>query len=195
MNFLAHFHLAWPDDMLLLGALEGEYHRGPLRGELPQRFEQGIALHRAIDAYTDRHQSVHALRPLFQPPLRRFAGILIDLAFDHLLHQNWHRFGPLPVEEFSERVYDVLRAGRPLLSNKAKQMADRLTDYDLLSRYAEWETIPASAARIGNRFRRGNPLEDVDTALRELLPELQSSFLAFYPDLIEFSTLTRNRQS
>ncbi len=53
MNFLAHFHLAWPDEGLVAGGLEGDYIKGPLRGALPPDLERGIKLHRAIDAYTD----------------------------------------------------------------------------------------------------------------------------------------------
>ena len=66
MNFLAHFHLAWPDDMLLLGALEGEYHRGPLRGELPDRFEPactGVVSDRETCSHLD-HRVPRLLRPL-----------------------------------------------------------------------------------------------------------------------------------
>ena len=29
MNFLAHFHLAWPDAGLVAGGLEGDYYKGP----------------------------------------------------------------------------------------------------------------------------------------------------------------------
>ena len=62
MNFLAHFHLAWPDEGLIAGGLEGDYLKGPLRGELPPELERGIKLHRAIDAYTDKHDLVRQLR-------------------------------------------------------------------------------------------------------------------------------------
>ena len=51
MNYLAHFHLAWPDPGLVVGGLEGDYYKGPLRGDLPGDIESGVRLHRAIDAY------------------------------------------------------------------------------------------------------------------------------------------------
>ncbi len=55
VNFLAHFHLAWPDQHLVLGGLEGDFHKGGLPGTLPAALQDGVALHRAIDAYTDSH--------------------------------------------------------------------------------------------------------------------------------------------
>ena len=73
MNFLAHFHLAWPDEGLIAGGLEGDYYKGPLRGDLPSGLEQGVRLHRAIDAYTDSHPRVEAVasRPRAAAELRR----------------------------------------------------------------------------------------------------------------------------
>ena len=85
MNFLAHFHLAWPDEGLVAGGLEGDYHKGPLRGELPPAIERGVKLHRAIDAYTDSHPLIQQLRRDLPRNLRRYAGSLIDLSFDQYL--------------------------------------------------------------------------------------------------------------
>ena len=42
MNFLAHFQLAWPDEGLVLGALEGDYYKGPLGSELPGDLARGV---------------------------------------------------------------------------------------------------------------------------------------------------------
>ena len=85
MNFLAHFHLAWPDEGLIAGGLEGDFYKGPLRDDLPEAVARGVQLHRAIDAYTDQHPALKELRAELPPHLRRFAGIVIDLSFDHFL--------------------------------------------------------------------------------------------------------------
>ena len=62
MNFLAHFHLAWPDEGLVVGGLEGDYVKGQLRGALPAQLEKGIKLHRAVDDFTDAHPLILQLR-------------------------------------------------------------------------------------------------------------------------------------
>ena len=105
MNFLAHFHLAWPDDGLVVGGLEGDYLKGPLRGTLPTHIEAGVRLHRAIDAYTDSHPIIQELRREFPEQLRRYAGILIDLSFDHYLSQHWARFSALSLQRFNSIYY------------------------------------------------------------------------------------------
>lgn len=187
MNFLAHFHLAWPDELLVVGGLEGDFHKGQLPGNLHQGLQAGVALHRAIDAYTDAHPEVDALRRLFPGELRRFAGILIDLSFDHFLSLHWQSYSDLPREKFIQETYQLLSRHEALLSEKASLMASRLQEYDLLNRYQQWETIGATAARIGQRLHRQNPLHKAGELLLPLLPELEASFAVFYPQLIEFS--------
>ncbi|MEE4146648.1 MAG: ACP phosphodiesterase [Halieaceae bacterium] len=187
MNFLAHFHLAWPDGGLLAGGLEGDFYKGPLRGELPEAIERGVRLHRAIDAYTDSHPVVEQLRRDFPPELRRYAGILIDLSFDHFLSVYWSDYSELSLETFNARVYRSLRDQQHSLSGGSRRMLARMVEYDILGLYLDWETVPASAGRIGERFRRGNPLSDVGRQLAPARAMLEQAFLAFYPELQDFS--------
>lgn len=187
MNYLAHFHLAWPDEDLLAGGLEGDYFKGPLRQQLSAGLERGVRLHRAIDAYTDQHPELASLRAAFDPGLRRFAGILVDLSFDHFLSIHWHQYSGESLDAFNRDVYRGLVARRSELSSAARRMLDRLVRYDLLGRYSHWETIPASASRVGERFSRGNPFLSVEEQLEALRPQLESAFLRFYPQLQEYA--------
>ena len=183
MNFLAHFHLASPDAGLIVGGLEGDYFKGPLRGELPLDLERGIKLHRAIDAYTDGHCLVQQLRREFPPNLRRYAGILIDLSFDHYLSLHWSRFCDIPLAAFNTATYRTLVEHEASLSHSARMMLARLQEYDILNLYLTWETVPATAARIGERFKRHNPFLDINRELSPLKGALEHAFLNFYPQL------------
>lgn len=186
MNFLAHFHLAWPDPGLLAGGLEGDYYKGLLRGELPEGIERGVRLHRAIDAYTDSHPLVAQLRRDFPRGLRRYAGILIDLSFDHYLSRHWQDYSDIPLARFNAAVYRALQTQEHALSEGSRRMLARMLEYDILGLYLDWESVPASAARIGQRFSRGNPLADVGRELAPARDMLEQSFLGFYPDLRAF---------
>jgi acyl carrier protein phosphodiesterase len=193
MNFLAHFHLAWPDEGLVVGALEGDFRKGWLRGDLPGDIERGVALHRAIDAYTDSHALMAQLRLEFAPAMRRYAGILIDLSFDHYLSRHWQQFSDLSLAEFIPDVYRRLEENRCHLSGSAEKMRRRMLQYDILGKYHDWETVPASAARIGERFRRGNPFLNAAVHLEPVRNKLEQTFLAFYPELQAWTVTTRDR--
>ena len=186
MNFLAHFHLAWPDEGLVAGGLEGDYFKGPLLGTLSPTLEAGVKLHRAIDAYTDDHAIVQQLRRELPPQLRRYAGILIDLSFDHYLSRHWSDFSTLSLKDFSDAIYHKLIANEAHLSKAARRMAARLVEHDVLNLYLEWETVLASAARLGQRFKRHNPFLDLDRELTPARELLEVAFLDFYPQLQSF---------
>jgi acyl carrier protein phosphodiesterase len=190
MNFLAHFHLAWPDEGLIAGGLEGDYYKGVLRGQLPAHVERGVKLHRAIDAYTDGHPLILQLRRELPPGLRRYAGILIDLCFDHYLSLHWTRFSSVSLPDFSRAVYRILDAQESALSDGARRMTARLIEYDVLNLYQEWGTVTATAARIGERFRRDNPFLDLERVLSPSKDTLERAFLDFYPQLEAFCRKT-----
>ena len=186
MNFLAHFHLAWPDEGLVAGGLEGDYVKGLLHGALPLGLERGIKLHRAIDAYTDGHPLIQQLRRDLPPGLRRYAGILIDLSFDHYLSRHWSNFSDIPLADFNSGVYRTLTAHEFVLSEGARRMLARLVEFDILNLYTEWETVLATAARIGQRFQRHNPFLNLDRELSPAQDTLEQAFLNFYPQLQSF---------
>jgi acyl carrier protein phosphodiesterase len=188
VNFLAHFHLAWPDEGLLAGGLEGDYIKGPLRGALPPDLERGITLHRAIDAYTDDHPLIRQLRRELPEGLRRYAGILIDLSFDHYLSLHWSKFSDIPLPHFNSGVYRTLLAHEFVLSEGARKMLVRLVEYDVLNLYTQWETVLATATRLGQRFKRHNPFLDIDRELSPSKDALEQAFLNFYPHLQSFCT-------
>ncbi len=186
MNFLAHFHLAWPDEGLVAGGLEGDYIKGPLRGALPPDIERGIQLHRALDAYTDGHPLIQQLRRDLPQSLRRYAGILIDLSFDHYLSRHWSTFSDISLPHFNRGVYRTLSNPELVLSEGARRMSARLITFDLLNLYTDWETVLTTATRIGQRFRRHNPFLDIDRELSPAQHTLEQAFLNFYPQLQSF---------
>jgi acyl carrier protein phosphodiesterase len=184
MNYLAHFQLAQDSDAGLLGALLGEYVKGPLRGAWPSAWEQGIRLHRRIDAFSDGHGSRLLFAEAVPAEYRRYAGIVFDVYCDHLLSLHWSRFEPQPLPIFAARVYALLERHMAQLSPPAARMARRLIEYDVLCIYHEWKTVSGSLARIGERFARANPLARAGNELEEYLPLAERLFLDLYPALI-----------
>ena len=185
MNYLAHFHLAGDNDDWIVGALLGEFVKGPLRGEWPAALEQGMRLHRKIDAYSDNHPARAQFARELPGEYRRYAGIVLDVCCDHLLSLHWNRFHPLTLPKFAQRVYALLKQHEQQMPPAAAKMAQRIVHYDVLCIYDDWETVTGSLRRIGERISRSNPITRVDNELRQYLPQAERAFLSLYPDLIE----------
>ena len=167
MNVLAHALLAAPDPELMLGGLIGDFVRGRIDDALPKRVRDGIALHRAIDAYTDAHEDVAAARRLFDPPFRRYAGVLLDVWFDHLLARQWTRFGDGDLDAFSDRVRSVIDAGDAILPERMRAFAAYLASNDLPAAYRDTAMIGRVLHGMSRRLTRENPLADALPVLVE----------------------------
>ena len=77
MNFLAHTLFAGDAGADRIGGLLGDFVKGLLPAGLPPDLASGVALHRAIDGFADRHPGVRRQSgqgESFTPPRERRAG-------------------------------------------------------------------------------------------------------------------------
>lgn len=197
MNYLAHFHLASAHDDWLVGALLGDYVKGPLQGQWPRGWEEGIRLHRRIDAISDRHPLRAELAAALPPEFRRYAGIVLDVCCDHWLSRDWSLWQAQSLPDFAERVYAVLARAQPELPPPAQRFAQRLREYDMLTAYHDRAAVPATLQRIGSRLARTNPLCDAGGECAAAAAQLHGGFGAFYGDLqrelaADFASATLN---
>ena len=181
MNYLAHFQLSHGDDGLMIGALLGDFIKGPLKGEHPISWEQGITLHRRIDAYTDSHPLLKTAQQLLPLQFHRFSGIMLDVAFDHFLSIHWQRFHPQARSLFIEEIYQLL--SKHTLPEAAQHQASTLIEYDVLTRYQQWDIVDAALKRISKRLKRKNPLALAAKELLQHYNALEDVFLEFYPEI------------
>jgi len=163
MNFLAHLLLAGEDEDLRLGALFGDFVRGRAAlNTFRPPVRTGIMLHRFIDGQTDSQPEIASLRDGFPPEFRRYAGIVIDLVFDHQLALTWDQRCGQSLEVFDAGVRDMLSRHEqevPAALGRFMAYADRR---GLFAAYREKSEILHSLRGIGRRLSRPNPLHRVD---------------------------------
>lgn len=184
MNFLAHLCLANGDSGLMMGGLIGDFVRGrrALRA-YPEPIRQGIVLHRYIDKCTDRSPVVKNLLPKFPREFRRYAGIIIDLAFDHELAVNWWRYMPGSLERFDVEIRDLLSANTEWVPDKLTLFMHYAERHGLFSAYRQEAVVLNALAGTGMRLSRPNPLHRVDEIWPEMAPLFKQSFRQFFPQI------------
>jgi acyl carrier protein phosphodiesterase len=187
LNHLAHFHLAGECEHLVVGALLGDYVKGPLTGALPPALERGVKLHRRVDAFTDSHAALRALRVHFGPGERRLAGVVTDLFFDYLLTRHWQLFHAAALDAFSARVYAILERHARALPPPAARQARRIVEHDLLCRYGEAAVLEGTLERLGEVLRQPQAMRAATAVAWSRIGEFEESFLAFYPQLVEIA--------
>lgn len=183
MNYLAHLLLSGPDPDWRLGGLLGDFVKGPLRGERPAAIEAGIRLHRRIDATTDDHPAYRDSLALLDPHWRRYAGIVLDIWFDHLLNRQWSRWHPQPLEEFCDQCWRDFHARSRYIPPRALAFMQRAEEYKLLESYGDPAVIRRALERVGLRLRRPVPLHRVLPELCAAESALERNFERLFTDL------------
>jgi acyl carrier protein phosphodiesterase len=191
VNHLAHFHLAGDSEELVVGALLGDHVKGPLRGALPPAVEHGVRLHRRIDAFTDAHPGLRALRRHFGAGERRLAGVVTDMLFDHVLALHWDRFASVALDAFSARVYAILARHAATMPGTAAREARRIVAHDLLRRYRDAEMVEGVLEHIGERLGQQPAMRAAIATARAHGEEFEAVFLRFYPELLALARAER----
>ncbi|CAH0528897.1 ACP phosphodiesterase [Vibrio hippocampi] len=187
MNFLAHLHIAHHCHSDLMGNLLGDFVKGNPDTQFVPPIANGIRLHRYVDSFTDAHPMVKQCKSQFSAPHRRFAGIALDMFWDHCLARYWHRFHPHSLEQF------VLSAQARVLSQQAAtdDLPDRFVtvstsmwQQDWLLSYQEFDNIHYALKRMSQRSARMAPLALCFSDLERHYSDFSTQFITWYPTLL-----------
>ncbi|TVP88617.1 MAG: DUF479 domain-containing protein [Pseudomonadaceae bacterium] len=187
MNFLAHLYLGPQAAQPALGSVLGDFVKGPVAGlALPLAVREGVWLHRRIDVFTDQHPLVMRSKQRISPLRRRYAGILVDMYYDHLLARHWARFHSEPLADYSAGMYRHLLSQRALMPEHARRVIERMAEHDWLSSYAQLDNLHRAVDNLARRLTRENALPGGVAELEADYAGFESDFLAFMPAVKSF---------
>jgi len=183
MNWLAHLLLSEPQTPHRLGNLLADLVKGSARRGLPAELQRGLACHRIIDAYTDAHPLFQRSQRRIGPPFERFAGVLIDIFYDHFLARSWQRHGVGALDDFTSEIYTALLGYVGEIPEKARWVIQRMASEDWLGSYRNVAGVEWTLGRLSLRLSRpGLLLPAVQEMLRNY-EALDGDFQEFYPQL------------
>jgi acyl carrier protein phosphodiesterase len=194
MNFLAHLFLDSGSDDALLGSLLGDFVKGDTAGRFSAAVSDAILLHRKIDSFADAHMLTRKSRNRISPLRRRFAGIIVDVGYDHFLSRHWRHFGAIDLKSFVDRVYAVLSKNRALLPERLSRILPRMISENWLGSYIHLERVGDALDRIAGRLSRGDRFMRAVTEIEANYEALEIDFLGFFPDLAAFCTEWKHRR-
>lgn len=189
MNFLAHSLVARDQADLVVGAFLGDEIRGERGVWSHLWFARGIALHRYVDSYADEHPAFIRSRRRFSPPYRRFAGILVDLAYDHLLAKQFGRYCEQSLSQFSQQTAMHLGQGQAAFSPRMHGLHRAITENDLLISYGSDAGMRNVLRAISKRFSRPSPLASAWSPVMDCMDGLAEDFDQFMPELWQATAL------
>ena len=182
MNLLAHAVLAAPGDESLAGNLIADFVRQTEVERMSPGLRAGVMQHRRVDAFTDRHPDVSRSVRRLSERWGWFAGILIDVYYDHVLSVEWERHVGGSRRAFIDRVHDVLLTAP--LPEPAADVMRQFVRADRLASYADPAGLADALARLSDRIAARIPTRAV--RLEQAMPELQAAHAEFVADFGRF---------
>ncbi len=187
MNYLAHLYLAKDSDELIVGNFIGDFVKGKLKNQYIRPIMRGIILHRKIDFYTDSNTVFRQSKLLISRKRRKFAGVILDIFFDHFLSLNWSDYSKEPMDEFVSRVCRALEKYREILPPEAKRILPAIRERNWLGRYSNIKDLESVFKGLSARLSRENPLPGSEEELIINYNGFERNFRIFFPQLIKFT--------
>lgn len=187
MNYLAHAYLSFLDPEIMVGNLISDFVKGRKKFDYPPGIQKGIALHRAIDTFTDEHMATREAREIFRPHYRLYSGALMDVIYDHFLANDESEFSHSTLLAFSEQVYTTLEDHAIWLPERFHGMFPYMKSQNWLFNYREkWGT----AKSLEGLVYRAAYLQESATAYRlfeEHYQLLSQYYRQFWADVRPFA--------
>ncbi len=186
MNFLAHAYLSFNDPQILTGNLISDFVKGKKKFDYSTGIQNGIALHRAIDQFTDTHEITRLAKEKFKSHYRLYAGAFVDVVYDHYLANDKNEFDSGDLAAFASNTYTLLEPFIQLSPEKFQIIFPFMRKQNWLYNYQfKWGIANSLAAVV----RRSAYLTESDTAyalFEQNYHYLQQCYNEFFPLLKEF---------
>jgi len=187
VNYLAHAYLSFNHEEILVGNLISDFVKGKKKFSYPGGIQKGIVLHRAIDTFTDTHEVTKMAKNIFRPCYRLYSGAFVDVVYDHFLAIDPDEFTEESLQDFSEKVYDVLDQHINYLPEHFQRMFPYMKMQNWLYNYRNrWGTESSFEGVV----RRASYLTESETAaslFEEHYKTLLQCYQSFFPDLKLFA--------
>ena len=161
MNYLAHAYLSFAHPGVLTGNMISDFVKGKRKFDYPSEVQQGIALHRAIDQFTDEHEATREAKAVFRPVYRLYSGAFVDVVYDHYLANDENEFTEEQLFEFAKQTYAELDRQEAWMPDRFARMFPYMKQQNWPFNYRSRWGIKKS---MGGLVRRAAYLEDYESA-------------------------------
>ena len=187
MNFLAHLFLSKNNKNILIGNFIADAVKGKDHENYPKEIQSGILLHRAIDYYTDTHPIVRISKRRLHERYDHYAGVIIDILYDHFLAKNWRNYSEIPLTIYADNVYSFFQDNIETFPTEIQKLLPFMIEHNWLVTYASLEGIEKVLIGMNKRTKG---ISKMDMAIGDLVQhyeEFESDFTVFFKDLVQFS--------
>ncbi len=187
MNFLAHLYLSESNTNIMIGNFIADHIRGNQFTHFHPEIQQGIKLHREIDTFTEPHDITRKSKRRLNKRYGLYAGIIIDIFYDHYLAKNWDDYSAVPLDVYVDAVYNLLEEKKEILPEKTLHMMPFMIEHNWLFNYQYKKGIQSVLNGMNRRTKNKGQMDLAIEDLHELDVDFEKDFQLFFKDLQSFS--------
>lgn len=158
-----------------------------IRGKQFENFsyeiQKGILLHRAIDTFTDAHPVFRESTKKLHERYHHYAGVIVDIFYDHFLAKNWKMYSDENLEEYISRFYQSLHTHHDLLSEKTKGMLPYMEKQNWLLSYQSVAGIHQILSQMDRRTNNQSNMRFATDELKMHYTDFEQEFTVFFEEL------------
>lgn len=183
MNFLAHIYLSGENDLIKIGNFMADGIRGKQFEHFPEDVQKGILLHRFIDTYTDSHDIFRTSTKRLHDRYHHYAGVIVDIVYDHFLAKNWTKYSDEELELFVKRFYHSLHDNYEILTEKTQGLMPYMIERNWLVSYRTTEGIQHILTQMDRRSKNISQMQFAVEELIEFYDEFEEEFTLFFEEM------------
>ena len=187
MNWLSHIFISKNSIEYQLGNLLADPLKGKHWDGASDLTQEGFKMHCKIDVYTDANKNV--LKSKSRLGKKGYLkGVVIDIAYDHLLLKNWNSYSNTDISSFINEFYKNALNEISNYPCTPREFVAQVIQSRCLTSYSTFEGLEAAFQRIDNRLSKRLLAKECATEylpiLERELDTIQQDFDIFFPQLI-----------
>ena len=183
MNYLAHALLSPEDPTIVMGNLWGDLLRPKDYLDLDPGIMTGVMKHKIIDTFTDQHPNVEEMVLLFRPGQGKYAPVVADVLMDFILSKFWHAFHTETIEQFSSKVYQMVKTHIHLMPERLNFRIERMLENQWLESCKNRQRMEMTLLMLSRRASFANNIPNAMQPYDANEQTMDRLFLTFFQDL------------
>lgn len=186
MNWLAHTFLSENNINYQLGNILADPFKGKSWATAETAYQQGMAMHKRIDVFTDSHPIVSKSKSRLRHK-GYLKGVVIDITYDYLLTKHWRQFANIELNDFLNSFYKRAQLASCHYPKAESMFVTRLTSHEVLNQYHSIDglknVLQRMDARLSDTIRRKESASEYIDIIEQKIYDLEDDFLQFFPQL------------
>jgi acyl carrier protein phosphodiesterase len=171
--------------MIKVGNFIADWIKGNEYKKFPAEIQKGILLHRSIDYFTDNHPIVKKSKNRFAEKYHKYAGILIDISYDHYLAKDWDTFSTIPLIDFNAQVKEILKIHMHLFPADLQDFIPKFMNFGWMDLYVSLDGIEKVLRGMVKHTTLPDKTDDAMEIFKLYYDEFRMEFYDYFPLLID----------